>query len=180
MASLEDLTPEARDELAALAREMADNPATRESFLRMTKAVRPNMSIGEIDLKDDMSSKFEAAQSRMEQLEGKLREKEALEELERRRNRLVRSKGVKEDDIAEIEKLMLEKGITSHEAAADYYTWMRQAATPTPQKAFSRNVLDETARDSLSKFWKNPAGAARDEAARALNELRKNPRPIGI
>ncbi|NCX06215.1 MAG: adenylate/guanylate cyclase domain-containing protein, partial [Actinobacteria bacterium] len=103
MASLEDLTPEARDELAALARELADNPNTRESFLRLTKTARPNMPIGEIDLKDDMSAKFEAAQSRMEQLEGKLREKEAMEELERRRNKLLRSKGVKEDARACVE-----------------------------------------------------------------------------
>jgi hypothetical protein len=138
------------------------------------------MPIGEIDLKDEMFSKFEQAQNRVEHLEGKLREREALDELEKRRSKLVRSKGVSEDEIAEIEKLMLEKGITSHEAAADYYNWMRQAAAPTPQKTFSRNMLDETARDSLSKFWKNPAVAARDEAAKALTELRKNPRPIGL
>lgn len=180
MASLEDLSPEARDELASLARELADNPETRESFLRLTKKARPQMPIGEIDLKDEMASRLEQAQTRMEQLEGKLREKDALDELKNRREKLVRSKGVKEEDIEEIEKIMLEKGITSHESAADYYNWMRQAATPTPQKAFSRNVLDEAARDNLSKFWKNPQVAARDEAARALNELRKNPRPIGI
>jgi hypothetical protein len=180
MASLEDLTPEARDELAALARELADNPDTRESFLRLTKKARPQMPIGEIDIKDELSNRFEQANARVEQLEGKLREKEAVEELERRRRSLVAKKGVREEDIQEIEKIMLEKGITSHEAAADYYSWMRQAATPTPQKTFSRNVLDEQARDSLSKFWKNPAVAARDEAAKALNELRKNPRPIGL
>lgn len=181
MASLEDLTPEARDELAALARELADNPATRESFLRLTKTARPNMPIGEIDLKDDMASKFEQAQSRMEQLEGKLREKEAMEELERRRNKLLRNKGVKEDEIAEIEKLMLEKGITSHESAADYYNWMRQAATPTAPKVFSRNVIDETAHNTLKRFMGgNHVRAAREVAAEALNELRKNPRPIGL
>lgn len=180
MASLEDLTPEARDELAALARELADNPATRESFLRLTKTARPNMPIGEIDLKDDMASRFEQAQTRMEQLEGKLREKEAMEELERRRSKLVRSKGVSEDEIAEIEKIMLEKGITSHESAADYYNWMRQAATPTAPKVFNKNVFDQTATDTLKKFMGNPQRAARDEAAAALNEFRRNPRPIGL
>jgi hypothetical protein len=181
MASLEDLTPEARDELAALARELADNPATREGFLRLTKTARPNMPIGEIDLKDDMSSRFDVAQSRMEQLEGKLRERDALEELERRRNRLVRGKGVKEEDIAEIEKIMLEKGITSHESAADYYNWMRQAATPTPQKMFSRNVIDDAAQNTLKRFMGgNHVRAAREVAAEAFNEIRKSPRPIGL
>jgi len=42
MASLEDLTPEARDELALLARELSDDPETREAFLRLTKKRRPN------------------------------------------------------------------------------------------------------------------------------------------
>jgi hypothetical protein len=67
-----------------------------------------------------------------------------------------------EEDIAEIEKIMLEKGIQNHETAADYFQWMRQAATPTPSKTFNQNVLDETARGTLEKFWKNPAAAARD------------------
>jgi len=180
MASLEDLTPEARDELAALARELSENPDTREHFLRLTKKARPQMPIGEIDLKDEMTRRLEEAQARVDQLEGKLREKDAVDELERRRNTLLKKRGMKDEDIAEIEKLMLEKGITSHESAADYYDWMRKAATPTPEKAFSRNMLDESARDTLSKFWKNPQVAARDEAAKALNELRKNPKPIGL
>jgi hypothetical protein len=180
MASLEDLTPEARDELALLMRELSENPETREAALRLTKKVRPNMPIGEIDLKDDMTSKFEAAQSRMEQLEGKLREKEAMEELERRRGKLMRSKGIQEEEIAEIEKLMLEKGITSHESAAEYYNWMRQAATPTAPKVFNKNAFDQSAQDTLKKFMGNPQRAAREMAAEALNELRKNPRPIGL
>lgn len=180
MASLEDLTPEARDELAALARELSEHPETREQFLRLTKKARPSMPIGEIDLKDEMTKRLEEAQSRVDQLEGKLREKDALDELERRRNALSKKHGMKDEDIAEIEKIMLEKGITSHESAAEYYDWMRKAATPTPAKTFSRNVLDESARDTLRGFWKNPQVAARDEAAKALMELRKNPKPIGL
>ena len=85
-----------------------------------------------------------------------------------------------EEHIAEIEKLMLEKGITSHETAAEYFSYMKEAAKPTPVKQFNPNVMDETARGTLQKFWKNPAAAAREEASNALMELRKNPRPIGI
>lgn len=181
MPSLEDLSMEARDELAQLARELADNPDTREAFLRLTKKARPSLTIDAIDLKDEVAAKLEQANDRVNALEGKLREKDALDTLERRRRELIRSGKVKsEDEIAEVEKVMLEKGITNHEAAADYWNYMRQAATPTPQTTFSRNVLDDSARGSLSKFWKNPATAARDEAAKALTELRKNPRPIGF
>ena len=181
MPSLEDLTPEARDELAQLARELADNPDTREAFLRLTKKARPSLTIDAIDLKDEVAAKLEQERERVNQLEGKLREREALDTLERRRRDLIKTGKVKsEDEIAEVEKVMLEKGITNHEAAADYWNYMRQAATPTPQTSYNRNVLDDSARNSLSKFWKNPAGAARDEAAKALTELRKNPRPIGF
>jgi hypothetical protein len=181
MPSLEDLTPEARDELAQLARELADNPDTREAFLRLTKKARPSLTIDAIDLKDEVAARLEQSNERVNLLEGKLREREALDTLERRRRDLIKTGKVKsEDEIAEVEKVMLEKGITNHEAAADYWNYMRQAATPTPQTSYNRNVLDDSARSSLSKFWKNPASAARDEAAKALTELRKNPRPIGF
>ena len=181
MPSLEDLTPDARDELAQLARELADNPDTREAFLRLTKKARPSLTIDAIDLKDEVAARLEQASERVNQLEGKLREREAIDNLERRRRDLIKNgKARSEEEIAEIEKIMLDKGITSHEAAADYWTWMRQAATPTPQTSFNRNVMDDSARGTLKKFWANPAGAARDEAAKALTELRKNPRPIGF
>ena len=181
MPSLEDLTPDARDELALLARELAENPQTREQFLRLTKSARPNVSIDSIDLKDEVSRVVEEANSRVSQMENKLRERDALDDLkERRRNLLQSGKAKSKDDIEKIEKLMLEKGIQNHETAADYFDWMNKAATPTPSKQFNQNVLDESARGILSKFWKNPAGAARDEASKALMEMRKNPRPIGI
>jgi hypothetical protein len=181
MPSLEDLTPDARDELALLARELAENPQTREQFLRLTKAARPSVSIDSIDLKDEVSRVVEEANSRVSQMENKLRERDALDDLkERRRNLLQSGKAKSKDDIEKIERLMLEKGIQNHETAADYFDWMNKAATPTPSKQFNQNVLDESARGILSKFWKNPAGAARDEASKALMEMRKNPRPIGI
>ena len=110
-----------------------------------------------------------------------MREKEALEELEKRRQALIKKgKAKSEDDVAEIEKVMLEKGITNHETAADYFDYMKQAAQPTAIQAFDRSFMNEQARDSLAKFRVNPSQAARDEAAKALFELRKNPRPIGF
>lgn len=181
MASLEDLSPEVRDELALLARELSENASTREDFLRLTKRARPSLTIDAIDLKDEISAKLSQADEKVASLEARLREKEALEELERRRQGLLRKGKVKsEDDIAEVEKIMLEKGITSHETAADYFEYMREASKPTPVKSFSQNVMDKSARDTLSKYWKNPASAAREEASTALMELRKNPRPIGF
>ena len=113
----------------------------------------------------------------MAQLEARLREKEALDELNSRRNKL-KAKGLidRDEDIEEVEKVMLEKGITNHEAAAEYWRWMQQSATPTPT-GYNPSAINKF---DLSRYWKNPVAGARDEAAKALNELRKNPRPIGL
>ena len=48
--SLEDLSYEARDELALLARQLAENPKTRKAFLRLTKEAKPDMPIPELEI----------------------------------------------------------------------------------------------------------------------------------
>jgi hypothetical protein len=76
--SLEDLTPEARDELALLMRQIAENPATRKEVLRLAKKVRPEMTIDTLEIEDEVDKRFEQSQAKMEALEAKLREKEAV------------------------------------------------------------------------------------------------------
>ena len=175
--SLEDLTPEARDELALLAKQLSENPETRKDFLRQVKKVKPEMPIPELEIEDYTRYAVDKAYDRVNQLEAKLRERDAMDELNSRRNKL-KSKGLidKDEDIEEVEKVMLEKGITNHEAAAEYWRWMQQSATPTPT-GYNPSAINKF---DLSKYWKNPVAGARDEAAKALNELRKNPRPIGL
>ena len=173
--SLEDLSFEQRDELAMLAKQLADNPNTRKEFLRMTKQVKPEMSIPELDIEDYTNKKVTAAEERVMRLEAQLRDRDAREELDKRRAKLNRS----EKEIAEIEKVMLEKGMTNHETAAEYFDWMNQAAAPTPNSAMGYNP-SALSKFDLNKYWKNPQMGARDEAQKALQELRKNTRPIGI
>ena len=43
--SLENVSLEARDELASLSQMLAENPETRKEFLRMTKKVKPDLPI---------------------------------------------------------------------------------------------------------------------------------------
>ncbi len=175
--SLEDLSMEARDELALLARQLSENPATRKEFLRLTKKAKPDMPIPELEIEDKTDSAIEMMRKENQELRAKWQEKEATEELEKRRSRLKTKNLVERDeDIAEVEKIMLEKGITNHEAAAEYWQWMKQSAQPTPS-GYNPNPMTKF---DLGKYWKNPVQGARDEAAKALNELRKNPRPIGI
>ena len=175
--SLENLSVDARDELAALAQQLAENPSTRKEFLRMTKKVKPDLPIPELEIEDHTNSAISAAEARVQSLENKLRERDAVEELQKRRNSL-KQKGLarSDDDIKGIEKIMLERGITNHETAAEYHEWMKQAATPTPS-GYNPQVIQKF---DLNKYWKNPITAARNEAVNALQDLRRPNRPIGL
>ncbi len=175
--SLENLSVEAQAELAALAKTLAENPATRKTFLQLTKQVRPDVPIPEIEIEERTNSVLAEANKKVETLEQRLRQKEAKEELEKRRITLLKKNLVQsEDEIAEVEKLMVEKGIANHETAAEYHQWMKQAAAPTPSQ-FPQPVMSKF---NTKDFMKNPVGAARDAAHAALAEFRKNPKPIGL
>lgn len=175
--SLENLSEEARNELAALAQRLADNPKTRKDFLRMTKQVNPDLPIPELEIEEKTNSAIDQMRQENEAIKAKLQAKEAEEMLEKRRRSLVK-KGLvdNEDEIDAVEKLMLEKKIADHETAAQYHQWMKQAAVPTPS-GYQPSAVKQF---DLNKFWKNPATAARDEAVKALNEVRKPMRPIGL
>jgi hypothetical protein len=175
--SLENVSLEARDELAALAQQLAENPATRKQFLRMTKQVKPDLPIPELDMEDYTHNAVNKSEMRVQALEAKLRERDAVEELQKRRQSLMK-KGLiaNESEVGDVEKIMLERGITNHETAAEFHQWMKQAAEPTPS-GYNPSAVKQF---DLGKYWKNPAGAARDEAANALRDLRKPQRPIGL
>lgn len=176
--SLENMSFEERDSLAELSKKLADNPKTRKAFLRLTKEVNPDLPIPEIEIEENTNSALLKMQKENEDIRNKLREKEALEDLEKRRNNLMKKGLAKsDDDVAEIEKVMLQEGITNHEAAARHWAWMQQAAQPTPSP-YNPNVAKNQGWD-LSRFSKNPVATARDVAHEALAELRKN-RPIGF
>lgn len=175
--SLEDVSYEQRDQLAALMRELSDNPATRKEVLRLTKKIKPDLVIPELEIEETTSSAVSEARKEVEAMRNELAQKRAEEDLEKRRNALIR-KGLAatDEDVEEIEKVMLEKKIADHDTAAEYWQWMKQSAAPTPT-GYNPSAVSKF---DLNKYYKNPVGAARDEAAKALQELRKNTRPIGF
>ncbi|MEI8285895.1 MAG: hypothetical protein WCG15_01210 [Actinomycetes bacterium] len=175
--SLENLSLEARDELAQLAQTLAENPDTRKEFLRMTKRVKPDLPIPELDIEDYTNRAVDKSEQRVQALEAKLRERDAVEELQKRRNSLMK-KGLisNESEIDDVEKIMLERGINNHETAAEYHAWMKQAAVPT-SSGYNPSAVKQF---NLGAYWKNPSAAARNEAMNALNDLRKPQRPIGL
>ena len=117
--SLENLSLEQRDELALLMKQLAENPETRKDALRLTKKLRPDLPMPELEIEDFTEKKVSQANQRVEELEAKLREKEIREELKDKRDALLK-KGLidSESDIEEVEKVMLENKIADHETAA--------------------------------------------------------------
>ena len=177
--SLENYSPEAINELALLAKSLSDNPATRKEFLKMTKKVRPDVIIPEIDMQEQAEKAFADQSAKINNLEARLAEKEAVEETMRRREEL-RKKGLaqSDEDIAEIEKIMSDKGIMKHESAAEYWQYMKQAAAPTSSSFNGQPVMNKFV--NLKEYFKNPVNAARNEAVNALTEIRKNPKAVGF
>jgi len=168
---------EQRDQMAMLMRDLSDHPSTRKDILRLTKKIKPDLVIPELDIEDHTSSAVQKVQQELEQMRAERREQEARNSLNDRRTKLMKKGFIQnEDDIDEIEKIMLDKGITNHESAAEYWQWMKQSAVPTPT-GYNPSAV---AKFDLGKYYKNPVMAARDEASKALNELRRNPRPIGL
>ena len=175
--SLENLSLDQINELASLSQQLAENPETRPEFLRLTKRHRSDLVIPEIDMEDRMLSASEKNRAQIQELEAKIQKREAMDELERRRMDLRKKNLVNDDeDVQAVEKIMLDKGITNHETAAEYHKWMKQSATPTPT-GYNPSPLNSF---NLKEYWKNPQVAARNEAFKALNDLRKPTRPIGL
>ncbi len=174
--SLENYSSEAIAELAALSERLSSNPKTRNQFLRLAKEVNPELPVPELEMEAMVNERTSAAERRVDELEKQLRAREVREELSRRRSKL-KETGVaqSDDDVLEIEKLMTEKGIANHETAADYWRHMKQSAVPTP--GYPTPVMS---RMDVKGYMKNPVAAARENAAAALAELRKNPKPIGL
>ena len=175
--SLESISLEARDELASLMQTLAESPDTREDILRLTKKVKPGLNIPEIDLKDSTNLALQQVRQENEQIRAELKSRDAQAALENRRKNLMK-KGLasSEDEVDAIEKLMIEKGIPNHETAAEYHQFMKQAAKPTPT-GYNPSAVRQF---DLGKFWKDPRGAAQQEAVKAFADLRKPQRPIGL
>lgn len=174
MASLEDLPVDVRDQLALLAKELSDDPKTRKQFLRLAKEKRPNIPFPEIEIEDQTNEVVTKAMKEIDDLKGKLAERDGQDKLDKIRQRLISTgKASSLEDVDAIEKVMVEKKIADHEVAADYWKWMNQAATPTAPNLHT-GLMDKSARDQLSKFWKNPIQAARDEAQSAILDFRRS------
>ena len=129
--SLEGMTPEAINGLAALAKGLSDDPKTRTRMLELVKERDPSLSIPEIDLPAKFTTALAEERTKREALENKLREDDVRREIMAKRQE-IQDMGIAKDKIPEVEKLMTERSIGDHKTAAEFYLAQQKMGEPTP------------------------------------------------
>ena len=169
--SLENYSVDQIQELAALADSLTKNPKTRESFLRLAKTASPDTPIPEIDLKDQVRAMAQPLVDTVATLERQMLTRSVEDNIMGKRNSLY-EKGFKKDEVDQIEKLMVERQIPSHETAAEFFKMQKQTATPTPSTmtpiTLPTNVMESMKNGGQSGMnqW------ARGEAYSVINDLK--------
>lgn len=171
--TLEGLTPDAIAELALAAKEMLSNPATRTRALQMRKEINPALNIPEIDMPAQFQTALAEERAKREAIEARMLEEDVRRDIEAKRAALS-SKGIKPEQVAEVEKLMTERGIMSHDTAADFYLSQQKLATPTSpdigQRYHSQQLPNLT--EQIKPFGGNIKNWAK---AQAMQVLQANP-----
>jgi hypothetical protein len=168
--SLEGMSQEAIAEIAGLAKSLSDNPKTRGEFLTLLKKADPNVSIPEVDIPARLHAGLQPTLDRLTKMEQEANERSIRDTIKDRRELLVTSKGINREDIPAIEKLMVEKGISSHETAAEFFMAQRNSAPPTPSD-FSQPAVP---RPDMKAMGGNIGVWARNEATSAISDIIKN------
>ena len=169
--SLEDQKFSQTDKLIA---DLASDPSTRPAFLRMVKQKNPDLIIPELEQEERLAKLKEEMTAENQRLAQQIRDRDTLDELNKRRADVVRSGLISEDELPEVEKLMQDGHATSHEAAAKMFAYdklsrVQPAATEpmTRQRAFVGADLKE--------WMADPDGTALKTAEQALREFRGLP-----
>src|SRR5574337_756029 len=101
--SLENMDANAVAELASLAKSLADDPKTRKQFLKLTKEVRPDVILPELEMENALDSRLAERDEKIKALETSLAERAVSDDLESKRDGL-RKRGADPEEIVEIEK----------------------------------------------------------------------------
>ena len=82
MSSLEDVSPQQRDQLALLSKNLSDDPSTRKEFLKLAKRINPDLVVPEIEIEERTNKVLETIQRENEDLRNSLKDRERREDLD--------------------------------------------------------------------------------------------------
>ena len=156
--------------LAETAKGLLDDQSTRHNFLGMVKQKNARLSIPEIDIPAAINAQLAEERAKREALEAKIRENDVRAEIEKKRM-AIRSKGIAESEVAEVEKLMVERSIGDHNTAAEFFLAQKRMATPTPPSGKSYESLTLPKIDA-SKYNGNMRNWGKNVAAETFAAIR--------
>jgi hypothetical protein len=175
MSSLENMTTEQLQESTRLLHTLLNSPDTREDTLRLIKK-KNAVPIPEIDSKDAVLAMVAKEREERQKLETRMQERDIMERIEKERAKVRAAHNFTDADVAEVEKLMVDKDapIPSYAAAAKVYQASKQVAQPTT------HMLKPNTYDMPEKsIWAPGIGnrmalnkIALEEAFKASNEFR--------
>ncbi len=132
--SLEGMSEEQIAGLARVAKSLGDNPKTREGLQRLMKENNPDLMIPEIDIPERFRAELEHERTERKAIQTRL-DSEAMERRILASRQVIIGKGVPEDEVSAVEKLMVDRGIVNHETAAEFHMAQKRMAEPTPPAA---------------------------------------------
>jgi hypothetical protein len=169
------MTTEQLQESTRLLHTLLNSPDTREDTLRLIKK-KNNVPIPELDAKDAVMGELKKEQEARIALEARLQERDILARIEKEREKVKQTYQLNDADVAEVEKLMVDKDapIPNYAAAAKVYKASKQVAEPTT------HLLKPNTYDMPEKsIWAPGIGnkqalnkIALEEAYNAANEFR--------
>lgn len=171
-ASLEDLTPEQRQDLnlGKLTKQLLQNPETAEHAQRLLMKGDPKLRFPEVTLKDSLGKVREETAEEIKDLRAKLQAQEAERRLEKLHAK-VSSAGL---ELKPVVELMEKHGLAPTEGNYDMAIEVLQSraalAEPTTAELTPLQV------PNIKEMWADPVKWRETEAVKVMKELRGNGR----
>lgn len=158
-----ELSAEAKEQLAKLAQDLAHNPKTRKAFVGLVKEIDPTKRFPDVEadeMRAEIKTEFEKRDEQTRAATIRARVDAQRESLKSR---------YAEEDIVKIEKLMEEEGISNYETGAKLYAADLKPSKPsyeTQDHAWSMPAIDIKDFGNLKKITRQKAYTAIDEISR--------------
>lgn len=180
--SLEGLSADEINNLAALSVKAMSDPKTKRDFQRVIKQLNPSYSAPELDVddavarvKEEFTGKFADYEKqltertkKLEDLENGIREKELRSGYEKLKRAPIDAGLIAESDLPDLQKMMKEEGFaeTQYMQAAKYFKAQRELAPPSPAPLTAFKLPNQ------GELRKNPKQFFRDQTLAAVNDSR--------
>jgi NCAIR mutase (PurE)-related protein len=165
---------DADNELLKLAKETLGGK-NRLKQLRLLKEQKPDLSFPELEMDERVNAAVAPIQEENKKLRDDLAKKDLMDGIREKRQNAVKAlvnRGYSEEDLSTIEKIMVEKGITTHDAAIEFHDLNTRVAAPSFASAGKSYDTSATV-PMVEQFSKgNVDQVARQIAADTISELR--------